>query len=130
MDTKIDALVSHLHRHPRAVTLAAFLAVSTPWLVGNYRKFLSLGKSGLSPLGPLGWLLATTMTGFGRETVSTAEYEKDTNKERWLEVPVERRGARPVTGWHCVPHRQIDRLPTNEIAKVCISAFPNLCQVE
>jgi hypothetical protein len=118
MASKIDALVLRLHRHPRAATLAALVAVGSPWVVGNYRKFVALGKSGLTPLGPLGWLLALTLTGFGRETVSTAEYDKDTNQESWLERPVERRGTRPTVGWHCVPHRQIDRLPTDDMATV------------
>ncbi|KAJ7727326.1 hypothetical protein DFH07DRAFT_852051 [Mycena maculata] len=117
MNTGIDALVSYAHRHPRAITLAALTAVVTPLVVDNYRKFLGLGKSGLSPYGPLGWFVATTLTGFGRETVSTTEYERDANQERWLKVTVERRGVRPVTGWHCVPHRQLDRLPTEVIAK-------------
>jgi len=114
MDTrKIEALI---HRNPRTVVLAVVAALGAPWVIDNYRKFLALGKSGLTPLGPLGWILALTLTAFGRETVSTAEYEKATTKERWLETPVERRGARPVTGWHCVPHRQMDRMPSDEIA--------------
>ncbi|KAF7330470.1 hypothetical protein MVEN_02486300 [Mycena venus] len=130
--TKIEALI---HRNPRSVVLAAIAAVGAPWVVGNYLKFLALGKSGLSPLGPLGWIIAVTLTAFGRETVSTAEYEKASIKERWLETPVERRGARPLTGWHCVPHRQIDRMPTDEIAKRLkaifekhVAANPNLVQ--
>jgi len=133
MDTrKIEALI---HRNPRTVVLAAIAAVGAPWVIDNYRKFLALGKSGLTPLGPLGWIVALTLTAFGRETVSTAEYEKATTKERWLETPVERRGARPLTGWHCVPHRQMDRMPSDEIAKRLqaifdkhVAANPNLVQ--
>ncbi|KAJ7127102.1 hypothetical protein C8R44DRAFT_113919 [Mycena epipterygia] len=134
MDTKAHALI---HRHPRALTLAAVIAVGAPWVLDNYRKFRALGKSGLSPLGPLGWLLATVLTGFGRETVSTAEYEQDANTESWLdEKSVERRGVRPTLGWHCVPHRQMDRLPEEVVAKRLdaifakrVAANPNLVQV-
>ncbi|KAJ6544773.1 hypothetical protein DFH09DRAFT_1172693 [Mycena vulgaris] len=133
----MDALISHLHRHPRAVTLAALTAAGTPWVVDNYRKFLTLGKSGLTPLGPLGWLIALSLTAFGRETVSTAEYGKNANQARWLERPVERRGARPTVGWHCVPHRQLDRLPTDDMAKRLEAVFakhaaanPDLVQID
>ncbi|KAJ6577157.1 hypothetical protein B0H19DRAFT_931964 [Mycena capillaripes] len=134
MDTaKFEALI---HRNPRTVVLAAIAAVGLPWVVDNYRKFLALGKGGLTRLGPLGWVIALTFTAFGRETVSTAEYEKGAIQERWLETPVERRGARPLTGWHCVPHRQLDRLPTEEMAERLqavfdkhVAANPNLVQV-
>ncbi|KAJ7659956.1 hypothetical protein B0H17DRAFT_1163147 [Mycena rosella] len=136
MATKIDALVSHLHRHPRAVTLAAIVAVGSPWVLDNYRRFLALGTSGLTPLGPLGWLIALALTGLGRETVSTAEYDKDAGQGSWLERPVERRGTRPTLGWHCVPHRQLDRLPTDVVVKrldaifeKCAAANPNLVQI-
>jgi hypothetical protein len=114
-NTKIGVFI---HLHPRTVVLATVAAIGVPWVVDNYRKFLALGKSGLTPLGPLGWIIAVTLTSFGRETVSTAEYEKGASSGRWLETPVERRGARPLTGWHCVPHRQTDRMPSDEMAKV------------
>ncbi|KAJ7475753.1 hypothetical protein FB451DRAFT_1366457 [Mycena latifolia] len=118
MASKVDDLVMRLHRHPRAVTLAALVAVGSPWVLDNYRKFRALGSNRLTPLGPLGWLVALTLTALGRETVSTAEYDKGAGQGSWLERPVERRGARPTTGWHCVPHRQLDRLPSEEIANV------------
>ncbi|KAJ7274507.1 hypothetical protein B0H12DRAFT_401780 [Mycena haematopus] len=112
--SKIEAL---LHRNPRTVLLAGLAAVSVPWLIDNYRQFRALGQNRLS--GPLGWILAVTLTAFGRETISTAEYERAGTKEpeRWLETPVERRGTRPLTGWHCVPHRQTDRMPSEDVAK-------------
>ncbi|KAK7033029.1 hypothetical protein R3P38DRAFT_2920269 [Favolaschia claudopus] len=116
MNSSLSKIETLIHRHPRTVGLGIVAAVGVPWIIDNYLKFLALGKSGLSRIGPLGWLVALTLTAFGRETVSTAEYERGT-KERWLETPVERRGARPLTGWHCVPHRQVDRLPADEIAK-------------
>lgn len=117
MDTsQIEAVI---YRNPRSLLLAIIAAFGVPWAVKNYRKFLALGKSGLTPLGPLGWIVALTLTAFGRETVSTAQYETSgATKERWLETPPERRGARPLTGWHCVPHRQTDRMPSDEMAKV------------
>ena len=120
MATRISAL---LHCHPRAVALTAIIALGTPLVLDNYRKYLALGTSGLTRLGPLGWLVAISLTAFGRETVSTAEYDRAANKEAWLEIEVERRGARPTTGWHCVPHRQMDRLPKDEVAKVRGTGF-------
>ncbi|KAF8207632.1 hypothetical protein K438DRAFT_1575800 [Mycena galopus ATCC 62051] len=130
----MDAL---LHRNPRIVLLAGIAAVGAPWAIDNYRKFLALGKSGLSALGPLGWIIALTLTTFGRETTSTEEYEKAVPEERWLEIPVERRGSRPNMGWHCVPHRQIDRMSLDEIAKRLDAIFekratanPNLVETK
>ncbi|KAJ7178575.1 hypothetical protein C8R43DRAFT_973818 [Mycena crocata] len=113
----MDAVVSRCHQHPRALALAVIVAAGTPLVLDNYRQFVALGEGGFTRFGPFGWLLATLLTGFGRETVSTAEYSKDVNMGRWLDVPVERRGVRPTTGWHCVPHRQIDRLPSKDIAQ-------------
>ncbi|KAF7366807.1 hypothetical protein MSAN_00939000 [Mycena sanguinolenta] len=109
--SKIDML---LH-HPRAVMFAGLAAVGLPWLIHNYRQFRALGQTRLS--GPFGYLIALTLTAFSRETVSTAEYDKAATQERWLETPVERRGTRPLMGWPCVPQRQTNRLPSNEIAK-------------
>ncbi|KAJ7864807.1 hypothetical protein B0H14DRAFT_2348327 [Mycena olivaceomarginata] len=135
MDTRqIEALI---YRNPRSLLLAVIAAFGVPWAVKNYRKFLALGKSGLTPLGPLGWIVALTLTAFGRETVSTAQYETSgATKERWLETPPERRGARPLTGWHCVPHRQTDRMPSDEMAKRLeaifekhVAANPRLVQI-
>ncbi|KAJ7227064.1 hypothetical protein GGX14DRAFT_628007 [Mycena pura] len=133
MATRISAL---LHCHPRAVALTAVIALGTPLVLDNYRKYLALGTSGLTRLGPLGWLVAVSLTAFGRETVSTAEYDRAANKDAWLEIGVERRGARPTTGWHCVPHRQMDRLPKDEVAKRLdaifekhVSANPTLVQM-
>ncbi|KAJ7158863.1 hypothetical protein C8R46DRAFT_1110605 [Mycena filopes] len=129
---KCDAL---LHRHPRTVILATLAALGAPWVVDNYRRYLALGKSALTPLGPFGWLLALSLTAFGRETVSTKEYES-TEATSWLETPVERRGVRPEIGWHCVPHRQLDRIPSEEVAKRLdaifekhVEANPTLVQV-
>ncbi|KAJ7494633.1 hypothetical protein B0H11DRAFT_1716962 [Mycena galericulata] len=128
MEAHIGTVLLHLKRNPRAAALAAVLTVGTPWVVNNYRKYLSLGESVLTRLGPLGWLVALTLTGLGRETLSTEEYARDPNKERWLEViPPERRGARPTTGWHCVPHRQLDRFPTDEMAKRLVAIFEKHC---
>ncbi|KAJ7034940.1 hypothetical protein C8F04DRAFT_1099558 [Mycena alexandri] len=124
MSTQLARCDALLQRHPRTVILATLAALGAPWVVDNYRRFLALGQSGLTPLGPFGWLVALSLTAFGRETVSTTEYESaKASKERWLETPVERRGTRPETGWHCVPHRQLDRLPSEEIAKRLDAVF-------
>lgn len=95
-----------------------------PWAVGNYRQFKALGKNGLPPGG---WLIATCLKPFERETTSTKEYDQDGNKETWLkggegkdEIPYRNR-SRPKTGWHCVPHRQVEQITeSKEIQEVSI----------
>ncbi|KAF9026058.1 hypothetical protein BDZ89DRAFT_988216 [Hymenopellis radicata] len=110
-------MLALIHRHPRAAIMTGVLGLSVPWLVENYHKYLSLGIGGL-PYNPLGWMISTLFKPFGRETLSVTQYDKDQNQETWLdpEAIPERRGSRPVTGWHFLPHRQINRLPTEEIA--------------
>ncbi|KAJ6607404.1 hypothetical protein B0H10DRAFT_2227936 [Mycena sp. CBHHK59/15] len=127
-----NPVLQYFARHLRVLGLAAAIVVGTPWVIGNYNKFLALGAHNPLKL----WLIATPLTALGRETTSTEEYDKDPNKETWLDRPVERRGARPTLGWHCVPHRQIDRLPTDKFAKRLDAIFaehaaanPTLIQV-
>ncbi|KAJ7105144.1 hypothetical protein C8R46DRAFT_1157034 [Mycena filopes] len=121
---KCDAL---LHRHPRTVILATLAALGAPWVVDNYRRYLALGKSALTPLGPFGWLLALSLTAFGRETVSTKEYES-TEATSWLETPVERRGVRPEIGWHCrldaIFEKHVEANPT--LVQVVVSPHEKL----
>ncbi|KAJ7864798.1 hypothetical protein B0H14DRAFT_3602172 [Mycena olivaceomarginata] len=117
MDTsQIEALIYH---NPRSLLLAVIAAFGVPWAVKNYRKFLALGKSGLTPLGPFGWIVALTLTAFGRETVSTAHGAAH---------------ARSLDG--IVPHRQTDRMPSDEMAKRLeavfekhVAANPRLVQI-
>lgn len=107
-------------RFPRTVVAASVFALATPWLVGNYRKWMALGLSGL-PHNALGWLLALLLKPIGRETLSTAEYDRDANKEGWLEDAASlprRQRARPKTGWHFFPHRQLEQRPSAAIKAV------------
>lgn len=53
-------------------------------------------------------------------------YDEDPDKSSWLsggdgetEVP-KRQGSRPKTGWHCIPHRQIDQIPSDDVKEVSI----------
>lgn len=113
----LDFVKKLVLEHPGATISTALAALLVPWCIGNYRKFYALGHSGLGQ-GIGGWFIATLVTlTFGRETLTTAEYDRDPNKETFLKdlasIP-ERRGSRPEIGWHCIPHRQMSRLPTNK----------------
>ncbi len=99
-----------LQRYPRAIAFTTAVALSTPWMIDNYAKYMSLGEGGF-PYNPIGWLMALAAWPFGRETVSTKQYQQDPNKETWLGDIPERRGERPATGWHPIPHRQLVQMP-------------------
>ncbi|KAJ7052564.1 hypothetical protein C8F01DRAFT_997919 [Mycena amicta] len=107
----------YINANPRAVTLAAIIAVGTPMVIDNYRRYVALGESQLTKFGLFGWLTTVALTGLGRETLSTAEYGEKVQGCIDAGEMVERRGSRPQTGWHSAPHRQIDRLPSEEMAK-------------
>lgn len=112
-------------RYPRSVVLTSLATALFPWLIGNYRAFYSLGHSGLGQ-GLSGWLIATSLKPLGRQTLTTEEYDKDPNQDVFLKDPAsipERRGARPLTGWHFTPHRQINRIPTQKVAERLDSIF-------
>ncbi|KZP22935.1 hypothetical protein FIBSPDRAFT_665193, partial [Athelia psychrophila] len=103
---------------------AVLAAFSVPWLVGNYRTYISLGPGGI-PYNAFGWLLSLTAKLFSRETMDTRVYDADEDKQRWLDsaaVP-ERRGARPALSWHVIPHRQLDRIPSVEVQESLTSIF-------
>ncbi|KDQ57265.1 hypothetical protein JAAARDRAFT_35892 [Jaapia argillacea MUCL 33604] len=131
-----DLISSRAHeilaRSPRTVvlttSLVSILAISTPWLVRNYRAYLALGPSGL-PFGVFGWAVSTLSKPFGRETTSTGVYDEDLLKESWLEEPDSvplRKGARPKTGWHFLPHRQVDQHPDEGMKEIITTIFSKL----
>jgi len=123
-----DVVTQLLLRYQRAIVFTTLASVIFSWLVGNYRAFRTLSGSGLGQ-GLLGWLIALSLKPFGRETTSTREYERDPNKDSWLRDPAsipERRGTRPLTGWHFLPHRQINRIPTAKIAERLDDIFRKL----
>ncbi|KAH7915649.1 hypothetical protein BJ138DRAFT_1109523 [Hygrophoropsis aurantiaca] len=107
-------------RHPRTIAVTSLLCIVTPKLayrlVNNYRAFLALGRGGL-PSNIFGWSLAMVAKPFGSETLSIAMYDGDPNKDFWLDeqhIP-ERRGDRPRTGWHFLPHRQTTKHPSDDV---------------
>lgn len=98
------------HQHPRLAVAISVTALSIPWAIDNYHKYLALGRGGM-PYNVLGWLGSTAFKPFGRETLSVAMYS-DSDGQSWLDGElVERRGTRPRTGWHFLPHRQVDKIP-------------------
>ncbi|KIY68747.1 hypothetical protein CYLTODRAFT_252393 [Cylindrobasidium torrendii FP15055 ss-10] len=114
-------------RHPRAIIATGLVGLSLEWAVDNYRKYLSLGEGGF-PYNPLGWFMATLATAFSRETLSITEYESDFSSAVYLDaskIP-ERRGSRPTLGWHAIPHRQVDRLPSPDIREKLVATFNQL----
>ncbi|KAH7919517.1 hypothetical protein BV22DRAFT_1050994 [Leucogyrophana mollusca] len=116
----VESIQDVAQRHPRAIATTVLLSVVTPqlthWFVNNYRSFLALGRAGI-PSNIIGWSIAMMAKPFGRETLSTDMYDRDSNKDFWLDdhsIP-ERRGDRPRTGWHFLPHRQTNRLPSQDV---------------
>ncbi|KIJ57873.1 hypothetical protein HYDPIDRAFT_120246 [Hydnomerulius pinastri MD-312] len=125
LPSSVTPLLSRIQSHPRAVAAALVVSALVPWVIGNYRAFIALGKGGL-PSNPIGYSIAMIAKPFGKETTSTSCYDKDEDKSTWLQDPQsipERRGERPRTGWHFLPHRQVDRLPSQEAKKKLDAIF-------
>ena len=97
-------------------TTVAVVGLSGLWARKNYLAFLAIGPGGL-PYHVGGWLIALFLKLFARETISTLEYDKDQNKESYIEdkekIPV--RGDRPLYGWHVVPARQSNQIPAENM---------------
>lgn len=79
------------------------------------------------PHNLLGWGIVTAIKPVEGETLSIEMYDEDPDKSSWLsrgdgetEVP-KRKGSRPKTGWHCIPHRQIELIPTDDVKEVSIN---------
>ena len=117
---------SHVH-----VPLVAALALAFP-IYSNYRAYMALGPGGL-PYNATGWLIATCLKPFGRETKSVEMYELDPDKDSFLDAdsvdPLadlrdssgafpKRAGNRPRTSWHSVPHRQLEHKSTQDMENV------------
>jgi len=114
-------------RPSRAIlfTSVVALGLSIPWLINNYRRFIELGNYSITKK-PVGYLVAMALKPFGRETQSTAMYDKNPDKEHWLRDPdtiPERRGDRPQIGWHFAPHRQINKFSSPEIQQRLAAFF-------
>lgn len=119
----LETIQSYATRNPSRTGLiasAALLSLTLPWLIDNYRKFVDLGEFGIKSK-PLGYVFAMLIHPFGSETTSTTMYDNDPNQETWIRDPdsiPERRGDRPKTGWHSAPHRQINKIPSEDMKKV------------
>lgn len=68
--------------------------------------------------------MATAIKPVECETLSIEMCDEDPDKSSWLsgddgetEVP-KRKGSRPRTGWHCIPHRQIHQIPSDDAKEV------------
>ncbi len=59
-----------------------------------------------------------TVEAVGRETMSTEEYDQDSNTDAWLDEIPERCDARPPLGWHPIPHRQLAQVPDDAMKMV------------
>ncbi|KAG8213245.1 hypothetical protein J3R82DRAFT_11714 [Butyriboletus roseoflavus] len=116
---------SRLQPRVRAIATAIVVAILIRWVRGNYRAFLALGKGGL-PVNPLGYCIAMMAIPFGKESTSTACYDRDNDKSRWLSDPdsiPERSGERPILGWHSIPQRQINCFPSQEVKEKLVAIF-------
>lgn len=106
--------------HPRTTLLTLAASFTIKWCITNYISFYNLGESGLGR-GPVSWFISTGIRPLGRETLSTEEYDRDPVKDSYINDAgsiKERRGARPRTGWHFFPHRQVDRRPSKDMEEV------------
>ncbi|EGN98947.1 hypothetical protein SERLA73DRAFT_181691 [Serpula lacrymans var. lacrymans S7.3] len=125
----LDTLQGVFQRYPRGITVAALAsAITVPWLRRNYNQYIEIGPGGL-PYNTFGWLIALSLSLFGRETVSTAIYDKDPNKETYLKDPAsipERRGLRPQTGWHVFPQRQLTKFSPKSVRQPLLDIFNKL----
>lgn len=119
----ITDMLALISRHPRFAILTGVLGLSIPWARDNYRAYLALGECGL-PYNVWGWLLSTSLKPYGRETLSVEMYEEG---ESWLDADlIERRGPRPRTGWHPLPHRQVEKHPAQDIAAAVDQLFVDI----
>ena len=114
-------LAAAARRHPGSVAAAlALVGLSSLWLRQNYLEFKALGPGGL-PYTARGWAMALVLKLFARETLSTAEYDRDSNKDSWIDgkesIP-RRKGPRPNSGFHVVPARPFYQSPAAEVMKV------------
>ena len=113
-------LVLYSHRYTGIVTFTTAVCLSAPWLWHNYHQFLAIGPGGL-PYNVRGWLVALWLKLWSRETLGTASYDADPEKRSWIEDPdgvPERRGTRPISGWHVLPARQFNKVPGEDIGVV------------
>jgi len=124
------------YHHKTTLALSAFALsafILYPWANQNYHEYIALGPGGM-PHNLLGWGIATAIKPVEGETLSTEMYDEDSDKSNWLsggdgetEVP-RRQGSRPKTGWHCIPHRQIDQIPMDDVKELLNREFRTIAE--
>ena len=117
----INCISPTVHHYHGILIASSILGLTTvPWLVRNYKEYLALGPGGL-PYDVRGWGMALFFRLFSRDTLGTAVYDTNPNKESWIEEPdniPERRGTRPTSGFHILPARQFNKVPGEDILQV------------
>lgn len=99
------------------VILVGLASLLGPVLWRDYTLFLSYGPGGL-PQNALGWIVSGGLLRLmSVEMLSTAQYEKSSDKRSWISPPP-RAGLRPQVGSHPVPQRQLAQLPDEEVMAV------------
>lgn len=118
-----------ISNHPFISVSASVAALLFPFAVQNFREYQTLGRGGYSNQF-VGWTIAVVLKPFARATTTVEEYDKDEDKRSWLkagdgpgEVPLRGR-PRPTTGWHPIPHRQVDQIPDEKIKEVRADSIP------
>jgi hypothetical protein len=107
-------------RYPSIFFFTSTAVISLPlvlWVRQNYLEFLKVRRL---PSDIRGYIFAMFVKPFGRETISTAMYDQDTNKDQWLtpdELPA-RRGERPAGNFHFAPHRQSSQFSNESMHEV------------
>ena len=132
LEPVVQLLPDVVKQNPRFAAVAVVVGLSGLWARGNYLEFKATGPGGL-PYNVRGWLMALVLKLFARETQSTREYDRDANKDSWIEgkdkIP-SRVGPRPRHGFHVVPARQTDQIPVKEMMVVSTApTFPSLEEV-
>ncbi|KIJ59876.1 hypothetical protein HYDPIDRAFT_117967 [Hydnomerulius pinastri MD-312] len=121
LPSSVTPLLSRVQSHPRTVAAALVVSALVPWVIGNYRAFIALGKGATIALSSHSGKVVFHQTPSNPIGYSIAMIAKRLIK-RQLNIP-ERRGERPRTGWHFLPHRQVDRLPSQEAKKKLNAIF-------
>ncbi|KAL5485680.1 hypothetical protein ACEPAI_6721 [Sanghuangporus weigelae] len=118
-----------LARHPLVSISAGIAGALFPLAVRDYLTYRTLGKGGYKyPI--FGWLASLILKPFVCETTSVAIYDTDENKDAWLKADdlPSRVKPRPKTGWHVIPHRQIEQYPDEKIHELLAGEFETIAE--
>jgi len=125
-----STLLKLCDHQPHVVIASAFSAVFIPFVAYSFASYVALGPGGM-PNYITGFIMCTLMKAIERETLSTDEYENSEDgveHDHWLgasHIP-ERNGPRPKFGWACIPQRQIDQFPSNEMKAALVADFDRI----